>query len=247
MNRIALIFAMEAEGKPLIDRLGLKRDLNFGDPKLPFEHYLGRFGANTELLVSLGGKDKVYGVDNIGTEPATLNAYITLSHFKPDLLINPGTAGAFQKKGAKIGDVYLASEAFRFHDRRIPIALFDAYGIGHYPVFSIPEMAAALGLKEGVVTTANSLDYTEMDMTMMVQNNGSVKEMEAAAIGWVAHLLGIPFMALKSVTDFVDCPHSAQEQFLKNLGIATHNLCNKTVEVLEYLAGIQRAKADTLK
>ncbi len=235
-QRIALIFAMEAEARPLINALDLKRDRKFGDPTLPFEHYTGDYSETLELLVSLNGKDKRYGVDNIGTEPATLNAYITLQHYKPDLLINAGTAGGFLARGAEIGDVYISTEAFRFHDRRIPIPGFDIYGVGHYPVHLIPKMAAALGLKEGVVTTANSLDYSDKDLIMMTQNNGSVKEMEAAGIGWVAHLLEVPFFALKSVTDFVDSEHPTEAQFIANLNIASHQLREKTIAVLNYLA-----------
>lgn len=234
-KRIALLFAMEAEAQPLIQALNLQQ-ADFGDPALPFMHYQGAFGNCIDLLLSWNGKDKRYGVDNIGTEPAALNAYVTIRNFQPDLLINAGTAGGFVEKGAQIGDVYLSTEAFRFHDRRIAIPGFNQYGIGHYPVSSLPEMAVNLGLKEGVVTTSNSLDYTDKDLIMMRQNNGSIKEMEAAGIGWVAHLLKVPFFAIKAVTDFVDSPYSTEEQFLKNLSLASRNLRTRTLLVLDYLS-----------
>jgi nucleoside phosphorylase len=38
----------------------------------------------------------------------------------------------------------------------------------------------------------------------MLENNASVKDMEAAAIAYVAELAGVPFFGVKVVTDIVD-------------------------------------------
>jgi hypothetical protein len=59
-------------------------------------------------------------VDNVGTVPAAVTAYLAAQEFKPDLIISAGTAGGFRSKGAGIGDVFLA-KGFANHDRRIPI------------------------------------------------------------------------------------------------------------------------------
>jgi Phosphorylase superfamily len=59
-------------------------------------------------------------------------------------------------------------------------------------------------LQEGVVSSGNSLDFTKEDMERMLQHGVAVKEMEAAAIAWSAHLFGTPMFALKSITDIVD-------------------------------------------
>ena len=69
----------------------------------------------------------------------------------------------------------------------------------------------------------------------MIRNNGSVKEMEAAAIAWVAHAFKTPFFALKSITDWVDSHHSTAEQFEQNLEKASQSLCNKAIVLLEYI------------
>lgn len=66
------------------------------------------------------GKCQVHGVDNVGTVPAAVTAYLAVHEFAPDLVISIGTAGGFKAKGAAIGDVFLAT-AFANHDRRIPI------------------------------------------------------------------------------------------------------------------------------
>ena len=55
-----------------------------------------------------------------------------------------------------------------------------------------------------MVSSGNSLDYTEQDMTFMLSNKVAVKEMEAAAVAWVASLFQTPMFCLKSITDIVD-------------------------------------------
>ena len=81
------------------------------------------------------GRCRIHGVDNVGTVPAALTAYLAIQAFKPDLVISLGTAGGFKAKRGKIGDVYL-STGFANHDRHIPIpvsslsaALYAAYNL----------------------------------------------------------------------------------------------------------------------
>lgn len=45
--------------------------------------------------------------------------------------------------------------------------------------------------------TGNSLDYTDKCMDIMKQHEAAVKEMEAAAIAWVAALFGTPLVCVK--------------------------------------------------
>lgn len=47
------------------------------------------------------------------------------------------------------------------HDRRIPLPMFDVYGVGCEASMPATKLVAALGLKEGVVSSGNSLDYTD--------------------------------------------------------------------------------------
>ena len=55
-----------------------------------------------------------------------------------------------------------------------------------------------------MVSTGNSLDYTEQDMIFMLSNKVAVKEMEAAAVAWIASLFQTPMFCLKAITDIVD-------------------------------------------
>ena len=137
-------------------------------------------------------------------------------------------------KGGVIGDVYLSSSISN-HDRRIPIPGFSEYGVGSYTGFDVSEIAAELKYKSGVVSTANSLDHTEKDDEMMLLNKADVKDMEAAAIAWVAEQTKIPFCALKVVTDLVDGGRPSQEEFLENLASAAQSLQRALPKVLDAL------------
>lgn len=58
-------------------------------------------------------------------------AFYAIHETKPDLIINAGTAGGFNRVGGAIGDAYI-STACAHHDRRIPIPGFTEYGIGNH-------------------------------------------------------------------------------------------------------------------
>jgi nucleoside phosphorylase len=98
------------------------------------------------------------------------------------------------------------------------------------------EIAKTLGLKLGIVTTGNSLDCTEKDLEIIRSYNGVVKDMEAAAIAWIAKQYNIPFLAIKAITDLVDGEKTTEEEFLQNLESASKILSKQTIRVLELLS-----------
>lgn len=228
-SRIALVFAMHDEALPMIKHFGLGKinDLN------PIEIYCNE---DKSLIISLNGKSIEHGVDNIGSQAASINAYAIINNYKPDLIINCGTAGGFYKKNAKIGDVFIANKRVCFHDRRIPIpGGYEEYGIGNYTVINSDFLAQKFDLKQGVISTGDAFDISEADSRIMQQNNVEVKEMEAAAIAWVCSIYNIDFTAIKAITDFVDLPETTSQDFLSNFEIASNNLKEKVIKVIDYL------------
>jgi hypothetical protein len=67
IKHIALIVAMEAEGQPLIEHLGLQK-IDNSSPFAPCVVYQGDFEEG-KLSVVLSGKDGRFGTDNVGTVP----------------------------------------------------------------------------------------------------------------------------------------------------------------------------------
>ena len=233
MKKITLVMAMSQEATPIIAQLKLQACHEFVS-RTPARAFSGRYkGLDISLVIN--GTDLTHNVECIGTQPATLAAYEALNHFQPDLLINAGTCGAFAEKGSKIGDVYLG-ERIRFFDRRIPMGAYEAYGHGNYPCPLAVDLARQLDIPTAVVCTGNALDMSPTDEAILKREPVVNKEMEAAAIAWVASLWNVPLIAIKSVTDLMDGGQTTSEEFLQNLCFAAQNLNEVVVQVMDCLA-----------
>ncbi|KAI3728906.1 hypothetical protein L6452_17551 [Arctium lappa] len=236
ISTIVIIIAMQTEALPLVDTFKLTEDRNSPFPKgTPWVRYYGSYrGLNVNILWP--GKDAALGVDSIGTVSASLVTYAAIQALQPDLIINAGTSGGFKAKGACIGDVYIASEV-AFHDRRIPIPVFDLYGVGVRQGFSTPNLLKELNLKVGKLSTGDSLDMTPLDEASIVANDATVKDMEGAAVAYVADLLKVPAIFVKAVTDIVDGDKPTSEEFLQNLTAVTVALDETVARVVDYIVG----------
>ncbi|KAL5788793.1 hypothetical protein ACOSP7_005742 [Xanthoceras sorbifolium] len=236
ISSIVIIIAMQTEAMPLVHKLELEEDLDSPFPKgVPWVRY---HGAYKDLHISIiwPGKDSALGVDSVGTISSSLVTYAAIQALKPDLIINAGTAGGFKAKGASIGDVFLASEV-AFHDRRIPIPVFDLYGVGLRQAFSTPNLLKELNLKIGKLSTGDSLDMTPQDEASITANDASVKDMEGAAIAYVTDLLKVPAIFVKAVTDVVDGDKPTAEEFMENLVAVTTALGQAVTQVIDFING----------
>ncbi|MCU0389754.1 MAG: hypothetical protein MUE81_01420 [Thermoflexibacter sp.] len=236
IEKVAIIMAMKQEARPLIEEYNFYKLPKIFDEALPMEAYhIDKEGIDITIL--LNGRDRDFNLDCVATQPATLAAYLAVQHFRPDLIINAGTAGGFAQHGSEIGDVYVSNKYIRYHDRRIPLPGFDKYGMGNYPCVNASSLAIKLGMKLANVSTGNSLDITPTDLAIINIETPVVKEMEAAAIAWVANMYHIPFMAVKSITDLIDNQQAVEEEFIENLAIASNNLKKKMIGIIDYLVG----------
>ena len=214
-------------------------------------------------------RDDRFGVNNVATTAASVSTYAALTAFgNPDLVLSVGTAGGFSQRGACIGDVFLSTKCV-FHARRIPevakdqrqnrycVAL-EEYGFGHFRSPNLIGLANAANLKLGVVTTSDSLDYSGEDMALMMSEGATVKEMEAAAVAWVCHHIGIPFVAIKTITDIVDASQRSSEniqgdlkntrdEFESNFNIAMTSLKEKLGSVLRLIDHVKLSDVQYLK
>lgn len=236
IKSVILIIAMNAEAAPLVSALNLQKD---NPPRIPppapCVTYSGKH-HDLDVTVVWSGHDNEHGVDLVGTVPASLATYLACQALNPDLIISTGTAGGFKARGAGIGDVFISTGKMH-HDRRIPLPGFDKQGLGYVDSTPTPNLRQQLGLKAGIVTSGNSLDYTQQDMEIMNKHNAAVKEMEAAAIAWVAQMFRKPMFCVKAVTDIVDGDRPTQEEFLENLNAAAAALQQTVPKVLEFVAG----------
>ncbi|XP_043713361.1 5'-methylthioadenosine nucleosidase-like isoform X2 [Telopea speciosissima] len=156
ISTIVFVIAMQSEALPLVNRFQLTEDPDSLFPKgCPWVRYHGTY-EDLHINLIWPGKDPVWGVDNVGTISASLVTYASIQALKPDLIVNAGTCGGFKAKGACIRDVFLVSEV-AFHDRRIPIPVFDQYGVGARRTCSTPNLLQKLNLKGAAVAYAAGL------------------------------------------------------------------------------------------
>ncbi len=236
IENVVIIIAMRDEAHPVIDTLALTEITNILHPKLPMRCYGGKLNSiNVYLIVS--GVDARYDVENIGSEAATLMAFESVTKLDPDLLISAGTAGGFKSQGARIGTVYISSEYFIFHDRHVPLAGFEQSAIGRYPAAKVDRLSMHLGLKQGIISTGSSLKKNNDDLKIMTAHNAVAKEMESAAIAWIANLYKVPVIALKSITNLLDEENASESEFVKNLSYASSCLQKKLISLLEFING----------
>ncbi|KAL2644545.1 hypothetical protein R1flu_012132 [Riccia fluitans] len=235
VNTILLVVALQTEAAPLVKDLKLEEDTSGLFPAgVPWTKFSGEYKGMTVHLVT-PGKDPIHGVDSVCTVPSSLLTFSCIQLLKPDLIINCGTAGGFQAKGAAIADVYLISET-SFHDRRNTIPGYVEYGIGALEATPVAKLLSHLSLKEGVLTTGDSLDHVPEDDIIMKNNNATVKDMEGAAIAYVANMLSTPLIIIKGVTDIVDSPAPTDEEFLRNLHQAAHAVQAVVCDALDFLS-----------
>ena len=240
---VLFVVAMEQEAMPLVTRFCLER--RSPSPFLPGAPFVAWEGMTAEgivlRLVWMGRDPRFGGVNNVATTAAAVATYAAIAAFGAhDLVVSAGTAGGFRAVGAAVGDVYLSSKCV-FHSRRIPTDgggadNYEEYGFGHYRSPQLGALASSAGLKVGVISTSDSLDCTPVDLELMRSEGAAVKEMEAAAVAWVCQALGMPFVALKAITDIVDGEHGTRGEFESNLEIASQALQDRAAAVLALLA-----------
>ncbi len=98
-------------------------------------------------------------------------------------------------------------------------------------------MAKDLNIPSGIISTGSSLEKSVKDNPILDKHAVVAKEMEAAAIAWVAMLYDIPVFAIKSITNLVDQNNRSEKEFIKNFDYSVKCLHDKLADVINYLQG----------
>ena len=240
IRKLCVLFAMREEAAGLVSNLGLKEMGTLKKP-YPMQLYQGIVNHekhnNLSISVVLAGDDHRFGVDYVGTEPATLMASVALEKLQPDLLISAGTAGGFSRHGNHIGDIVISAEEFVYHDHHVPIDGLHESALGNYPATDARRLCRDLGFQSGVISSGSSLAKKPTDIETMGLFDAKAKDMESAAIAWVAMLHSMPFMAIKSITNLVDEDNRSEQEFLTNFNQATSQLTEAVLQIIDYLPG----------
>ncbi|TFJ93235.1 5'-methylthioadenosine/S-adenosylhomocysteine nucleosidase [Lentibacillus salicampi] len=220
MTKIGIIGAMDEEVEQLKEQLDACQETVIAES--PF--YQGRIAGHDVILLKSG----------IGKVNAALSTTILLNHFQPDVVINTGSAGGFNKD-LKVGDIVISTEV-RYHD-------VDATGFG-YAYGQVPQMPAVYRADErlmslaenaakektnayhivtGLIATGDSFmsDPSRVELVLTKFPELEAAEMEAGAIAQVCYRFETPFVIIRSLSDIAG--KKAPESFNQFLQTAATN------------------------
>lgn len=218
--KIGIIVAMESELSmllPLIDAL-TENTVN------GFRICSGRMGDNEVAVMQTG----------IGKVNAAVGAISLIDSFSPDLVVNTGIAGG-TGNGAGVLDVVIA-DTIGYYDVYCGPGNERGQVQGFPPVFTcrgaeLLDMSRVEGLpevKRGMIASGDLFVSTVDDLrrVLEVRPQALAVDMESGAIAQVCHMKGIPFLAIRVVSDTpgVENHHAQYSEFFTVAPRSTFNI-----------------------
>ncbi|MEW9107863.1 5'-methylthioadenosine/S-adenosylhomocysteine nucleosidase [Cytobacillus gottheilii] len=185
----------------------------------------------------MDGADVILLRSGIGKVNAAMSTTVLLDRFKPDYVINTGSAGGLNPE-LNVGDVVISSEV-RHHDVDV-----TAFG---YEYGQVPQLPAAFTANEklvkiaeecakesgdiqvvrGLIATGDSFmsDPVRVEAVREKFEDLQAVEMEAAAIAQVCHQFNIPFVVIRSLSDIAGKESDISfDKFLETAALHSANL-----------------------
>ncbi|WP_397539396.1 5'-methylthioadenosine/S-adenosylhomocysteine nucleosidase [Rummeliibacillus pycnus] len=170
--------------------------------------------ANSEYTEgTYAGHDIILLKSGIGKVNAAMSTTVLLNEYKPDVVINTGSAGGYDEN-LEVGAIVISDEV-RHHD-------VDATIFG-YEIGQVPQMPAAFKSYEklmklaeeavteigehqyavGLITTGDSFmnDPERVEIVRGYFPTMKAVEMEAAAVAQVCYQFGTPFVVIRALSD----------------------------------------------
>lgn len=198
----------------------------------------------------LEGKEVILLQSGIGKANAASTTALLIERFSPELVINTGSAGGLDP-ALHVGDVVVATE--------LTYSDVDGTAFG-YTYGQVPQMPAsypvdpallafateALGetriegqIVNGLITTADSF-ISQAERAHFIRSQfpeAKVTDMEGAAVVQTAYQFGVPFLAVRSLSDLAGV--EAADSFDSNLDLAA---ANSAAVVVALVAAYDRDK-----
>jgi adenosylhomocysteine nucleosidase len=234
MQLIGIIGAMEPEVALLRQQITDVNRTELGG----YVFYHGKLAGQAVVLVQSG----------IGKVASALATALLIQQFKPDAVINTGSAGGFDPQ-LNVGDVVISSEV-RHHD--VDVTAFG-YEIGQVPqmppafnahpalIDAAEQSIQALGYcqtKKGLIATGDSFICDPARIAVIRQQFPTMLavEMEGAAIAQVCHMLNTPFVVIRSLSDIAG--KESPQSFEAYLEVASKHSSAMVTELLKRLQGV---------
>ncbi len=200
--KIGIIGAMEQEVAILKDKL----QNCVTETKAGATFYTGQINGVDVVLLQSG----------IGKVAASIGTTLLIECFKPDAIINTGSAGGFDSS-LNLGDVVISSEV-RHHDADITAFGYEMGQMAGQPaafiadskLIKLTEQALAnmadTHAVHGLICTGDAFICTPEKQAVIRQHfpNVIAVEMEASAIAQTCHQFQVPFVVVRAISDVAD-------------------------------------------
>lgn len=230
--KIAIIGAMEEEVSLLRAHIEGRSEETIAGCEFTF----GKLHETDVILLRSG----------IGKVNAAMSTTILLEKYKPDLIINTGSAGGTNPE-LNVGDAVISTEV-RHHD--VDVTAFD------YEYGQVPQLPAAFLADEKLISIAEAaakeLDHFQVVRGLIASGDSFMDdpervkfiqtkfehvqavEMEAAAIAQVAHCFAVPFVIIRSLSDIAGKQSEISfDQFIDKAATNSATLVMKMVAALK--------------
>ena len=202
--KIGIIVAMGKELQFMLPLLSNQRETVIAGNKF----YTGSIGDHDVTLYQCG----------IGKVNAALGAYMMITHFEPQLVINSGVAGAADKSvsvmdivvGAKVAyhDVWCGPESIWGAVQGLPL-----YYVGAEPVVKALENEKNVRL--GLICSGDQFIDT-LDAVLSIKDKfpeALAVDMESGAIAQVCYLNKVPFVSMRIISDSPMASHDNTQDY----------------------------------
>ncbi|MGM9591507.1 MAG: 5'-methylthioadenosine/S-adenosylhomocysteine nucleosidase [Oscillospiraceae bacterium] len=182
----------------------------------------------------LRGRDAAVICCGLGKVNAAIGAALLINDFSADRVVLSGVAGALAD-GLHIGDTVMVTDTL-YHD--LDAGLLTGYHPSPIdPVFQCdPELiglAKALPMHFGRTVTGDSFIEDEGRAELIERFHPLTCDMETAAASHMCRTLGVPFNAVRAVSDTRE--ESGLGSFEKNVAYASERACDVLCKLIEVI------------
>lgn len=218
---VLLVGAMRSEIEYFLNSFELKKIEEINS----FKFYICKYHQKNIYLVESG----------IGKAMAGLLIGVASTNFKIDKVINIGIAGGIRP--ATLNDV-IACDQYVYGD--VDVTFFEKYEYGQMAgcpkIFNADKEMMELAIKNnairGTICTNDSFISSFNNVKGIISklndvNNIMCFDMESCAFAQTCHMINIPFIAIRSISDLIDSTN--QEEVYDNNGEKPSDLANSLV------------------
>jgi len=235
---IGIIAAMENELKLLCETMGEYETHKTGG----FEFYTGKIEGRDTVLLCCG----------IGKVNAAVGCALLIQQFKPECVINTGSAGGI-KEDLKVGDAIISS-GLVYHDVDVTAFNYAPGQLPHQPrIFPVSEKLIKLAetavneLKkekllpdsfnycQGIIGSGDVFLYEPERIAEVHSTFPDIAavEMEGAAIAHCCHLFSVPALVIRALSDVAGT--ESPISFMEFLPVASRHSAHIVMRILRKL------------